>query len=305
MSFMNKITIYVLLFISSSGMINAELATNTPPFIPDRPLRLLELPELPGLNYKYNLPDYKERRIPAMEEYMSRPQFEYLMQNKDKKEYNKKLNILLQDATFLNKFDIERNASGWLSRDMKEYATFNMGQYYFKHWTDFKVGIPELKSGYSFLDTLYDIVIRYNPIIPKGFDSPYRTVYDAEQSYKYYLFKYPNGAYTVPALFSIAQCRIHQRDYLEATVAYKYAFRFLMEQYGYTNTIITDMYAKRLIQYSRKYKDSLRINLQISKIDSTNYIDSRFEFDEDNTSVYIGITFGTFFGSSNMNLIEE
>ena len=102
-------------------------------------------------------------------------------------------------------------------------------------------------------------------------------------------------------MFSIAQCRIHQKDYFEAAIAYKYALRFLIEQNGFTNLSIADLYAQKLARHAREHKENLCINIQISKINSDNHIDSKFEFNKENKSVYISITFGSYFGSNPTN----
>jgi len=264
----------------------------------DGPKRFFKLTDP---DYKSLFNPYQKRKPSALQEYMERPQFKYLMTEKIAMEYDRKLNLLLNNDRFLNRFNIQKRKTGYISKEIMEKTVFNMGQHYFDQWTTFKLGRPRINTGRSFFDTLYRMIFLKIPLISIPFKTPYRTIYDAEQSFRYYLKKYPNGLYSAPALFSIGRCRINQKDYLEATIAYKYALRVLMEQNGITNSTIADTYAPRIMHYAKEYQDGININIHILKDNSTGYIDSKFEFCQTNRSINISIGFSTSFGDTVTN----
>ncbi|MBU1076954.1 MAG: hypothetical protein KKH98_06650, partial [Spirochaetes bacterium] len=228
------------------------------PVFQDRPSTFFPLSPLPGHFIR-------NEEKSAVREYMERPHFRQMMTEKEEKVYHKEYLNLLQNKDFLNRYSLKRDKRGSLSGEAQEFAAFSMGQYFFSKWSKFHLGLL--------------------------FQTPYRTMYKAEQSFRYYLKKHPDGKFTAPVLFSIAQCRIHQKDYFEAYVAYRYAFRILLENNGLTNMSIIDLCAHEVLNYAKKYEDKLNINIKFSTIGAEDHIDTRFEFDQNDKTinVYIGL----------------
>ncbi len=171
----------------------------------------------------------KEKRN-IIKEYLNRAQFVTL----DKitaQVCRDNIDDLKKDQDFYAKFPVKN----------LEDSTFYAGLHYYDHWTPF-----------SFANIL-------------TFNFPYQTVYNSEQQFKYYLSKYSDGKYVLPAMFSIAKCRAHQRDYLEAYYAYKYAVEFAMQNEDVDDVQIVDKVALELVKLSRRYGGDFGISFQIKK----------------------------------------
>lgn len=284
----------LLLFVTGLG---SPVKAQEKDLFPDTPFKILPLPTFDPDHVTNNPPE--QEKLFTIDEYRKRPQFEYLMKKKDEKEYSEKLDTLLKDDDFLAKYNIERNEKGFINSDEREKASYFMGQYYFNYWTGLQVGTPTLNLGHNFIDTMHNLFVAQIPLFSIPFKTSYRTVYDAEQSYRYYIRRYPDGRYIIPSLFSLAQCRIHQKDYLEAFFNYKYALNILMEKSGQSDPDLAGSLAHKILYYARKYEEGITINVKIKKIGRQNHIDSRFEFDQNTKSILISIAFGIFFDSTN------
>lgn len=170
----------------------------------------------------------KKRNI--IKEYLSRAQFVTL----DKitaQLCRENIDDLKKDRNFYAKFPVKN----------LQDAAFYAGLHYYNHWTSF-----------SFANIF-------------SFDLPYKTVYNAEQHFKYYLSKYPEGKYVLPTMFSIAKCRAHQKDYLEAYYTYKYAVEFAMQNEDVEDEQIADKVALELVRLSRKHGGDFGISFRIKK----------------------------------------
>lgn len=231
-----------------------------------------------------------EKRRPALKEYMERPQFQYQMTPEVFREYDKKYMNRLQDHLSLDAWRIAREDGKWLRQEDKEAVAYYSAARSFDEWTDFHVGAPRIRLGSTFLDTLENIFIKGIPLITFPFTTPFRTVREAEQGFRFYLRKFPEGAYTVPALLSIARCRIHQKDFFEARTAYEYALRFIMERQGQFRPDLDEEYSWKILSYARIYPEELMINFCLTMTNSPGYFYSCFFFNPTNKSVNIYFT---------------
>lgn len=256
---------------------------------PDSGIPFLVLPLDKPLFRPLFIPPVNKRR-PALKDYMERPPFRYQMTPEVFIEYDKKYMNRLQDHLSLDAWRIAREDGKWLRQEDKEAVAYYSAAQCFDEYADFHIGAPRIRLGSTFLDTLENIFIKGIPLITFPFTTPFRKVREAEQGFRFYLRKFPEGAYTVPALLSIARCRIHQKDFFEARTAYEYALRFIMERHNRFHPDLEEEYSRKILNYARKYPDELMINFCLTMTNSPGFFYSCFFFNPTNKSVNIYFT---------------
>lgn len=253
---------------------------------PDQSNTLIELPCFPHQTNSPTLP-----KKDSLEEYTDRMQFRYLLNQKSKRDIESNLKKLIHDTEFVSQYQIQKGKQNYLNPENREKALFSMGHHYFNNSTPFTVGSPKIKFTRIISKEILDLPFLQIPLISIPFKTPYRTVYNAEQSFRYYINQFPKGRFTIPSLFAIAQCRIHQKDYLEAYINYKYALRILMEKNGYTNNNLVETYAREILKYTKDTDNIINIQFHISKVNSTNYFGSKLEYNENTQTIKILISY--------------
>ncbi|MDD5067351.1 MAG: hypothetical protein PHF84_09930 [bacterium] len=185
-----------------------------------------------------------ERMKNPLEEYIKRIQF-ITLDNTVKQLCRQNIERLRNDKLFRSRNKI----SG--TEDLSFYA----GLYYYGYWTPVSIGKRRTD----------DAIINHGAG-SAGFELPYQSIYSAEQLFKYYLTQYPKGKYVLAAMFSIARCRIHQKDYEEAYYTYKYAVRVALQDYEWDTEEIADTIALELVKYNKRYGENLDIQLQVASV---------------------------------------
>lgn len=236
------------IFFLSSGLYSAEYQS-----VPVLQFKFGEGAVINGLSSKEfpNRNGFSERQSASrknpINEYLKRIQF-VTLDNLTEQLCAKNVNHLLNTDKFYVKYPVAD----------REDAAFYAGTYYFNHWTGFPL------AGKGSGCEIVDASARRGQV-PNGFDLPYRTVYSAEQQYKYYVKNYPDGRYLLPAMFGIAKCRIHQKDYDEAVVVYETALLAEMRKFGFYDKSVAHSAALELVRLGKKIGESLEISIRISR----------------------------------------
>jgi hypothetical protein len=196
------------------------------------------------------LPDRLKPRKNSLKEFMGRIQFVTL----------DKLTESLCDVNIQNL----RLNTGFISKyriQSKEDAVFYAGDFYYRHWTPVAFSGPH--SGCAIVD--HALGSSSGKRQPLGhMSTAFKTVYSAEQHFKNYLKKFPDGAYVLPALFGIAKCRVFQHDYAEAYSTYKYALQSELEKYDVNDAEATaKSIAGELLKINRNFCEDFDVVLTV------------------------------------------
>jgi len=257
---------------------------------------------------------------------------------KDEHEYDLKLTDILNNSEFMELYDIKGNNIGMLDPETRERAVMCMADYCLNAWStklpDTKHYYPKPKGAIVRMtdnnknttlveiteENTYDRYGRKNGF-KRGmrnlsaspdnmsFSTPYMTIYNAEQSYRYYLKKYPKGIYAVDALLGISKCSMLQDDHLEARVSYEYALRTAMESKGFDketiNEIAPDAASKlfSLAKESKKLDVVFEYHYSNSPLVDRNYVTIKPE--KDKNKVTVNVHYSNPDGSKKNKLTEN
>jgi hypothetical protein len=181
----------------------------------------------------------------------------------------------MNDPRFLERYQIERNNDQPIDI---ERAAFCTGDYYYNHYSSLNSLTPTLKG------------VRSGNIF--NFDLPFRTIHASEQSMKYFISRFPGSTYTSAALIRIAQCRLLQKDYMEARATFKYAIRVSMNQSGFDNIDVAETLSWKMLDICRNYPDGINMSLIVSRSGNNNNINTIFRYDMKSRNMQISITYG-------------
>ena len=240
--------------------------------------KMIELPEMieeicPGEENIKNI-------LPSVEKYTGRNQFIYLMTDEEEVNYYIKLITLLKDEGFINKFKLARDEKGLILDGYEfEKASFGMALHFYKSWSE----------PVSSVNTVYNVPVSFS------FDFPYRRIYDTKQAVRYYIKKYPNGDFIVPALILMAKCNIIEENINEAVISYEYALKTTMEQNGiFEPSLHSGMsaIAENILNYSSRYGDTVKIKIRAENEGTNSNSETLFKFDREEKIVDVNIRYG-------------